>query len=1171
MALRGLVIEVQPRTGPTLDLTDYAQIVRTTDGRPTDSDRDQPGRARLVCRIPDRYIAVDPDPTDSRQHALTILDDAELRCCARLTDGRFADWWTGRIVDSQLIDPESGTETTLVVVAVDLVAQIALAGSVADQALGIRAQRDNSKDILEDAAASRVTGLAVNDTLIYGLRGDRTVTMWTRDEREPADPDTWTLAAANTDPQGIAADGDLIWVVDGTTDSIHAYSTAPAVAADARRDAAYPTATTNPRRLAWGLGQLWIVDGRNVRAAGDGGTFTLDAAITSPRGILIDDTDPANPTVQILDSDGTIYAHRRTTTIGPSWERRAGHDMSNLPAVPPQGRAHIPRRNDGFRSRISAAAGYRIAAIWVPQPGGSSAQVRLEYDNGTNEDTLLGNSRAVSTYNLLHALLALPSTPPSGRVAMRTWNELSRIHKASNGSLDVNPDVTVAGPKRFNRQRGTDWARIDGIGGPDRAVGWADGHMWIYDDYDADVGDGTTKTAVVLRAWRDPTSAANPDPAKFARHPARDIYTEIAAANLVGPIAAWSCAVCDDYAIFDVGDGTGDFSAYAIKSGTHEPNVAYSPLPPATPRCLRGGALDEIWISAGNADDPVVAPLGGDAAKVWDRYGWWAATAQAWSPAAATLSTWARDSSRDITLAGHTGTPLDVARIGRTIFALYSDRIRAWHDNGDRDAGQDTALAANNGNPQRITADDRYLYVTDSGARAVRVYDSTTRTASPARNFAIVAGKGDASRGITRTADGWVIGAATSGYGYSATSRLTAPAAATAQNFDLAAAAHTGTPSGIAHVDGRLLVCDSGQSTLRSYSPAGVRQPDRDIPDPSARTWRGLTTDGVNIWAIDDSTDSAIAFLSASGTRRASFDFDVDTLNRDPSAILVDGGDTALVADADDPIIYGYDLARIDSIERPRESAADRYRAAVSLAAQTAPAAAAGSTDLPAGAIAGSISDAAAAIETAEYGRAVAGQLIPRGRHRANRNSRTLHVATQPGQVTDAVLPATPPAYDTSTALVATEIVATSSDNVEITESRAAGRSRIRRYATAADPRRTAAVARWIAANTAEPLPHLTITIDLEAETDRDAATALWSQPHTAVIADISFAGSTATDPQPWLVAHRTVDIRAIGAGTKAAAVTLDCVPPRRLQVGWLLADPQRSLLGATTVLTPDA
>ena len=1003
MAIRGLDIDLHLTDGRTIDVTGYAVRLSAKDGRPVDAASERPGTARLTLRIDDGLIAADGTGT----YGPDDLDNSELRANARLSNGTHLPWWAGRIIDVGHTDPTDGPDISIVLAAVDLIGRAANAGRVADQSLGIQAVRDPAKDI-PDSGPARVAGLCVNDTLIYGARTDRVVSMWTRvtvgddgsiEGLEPADPASWTLAAANADPQGIAAHEDLIWCLDGTDDKVYGYATAPAVTADAAHDIAYADTVGASTRLDYADGLAWIIDlgaDRVESSAGIG--FDLAAANDMPRGVH-HNRDGNDPTIRVLDNDGTLYGYRETRAETSVWARDAAQD-------PPDTLIHGTHvtRNGEYVHDAFFGSGY----IWTDRYRGTDNR------QGTTGLRFVGPTSG-GTFSICH----YPHWPSSRYGALAV-------------SYDV-PSETGAFTIAYNfigQGVAEDVEDFPSAVAGAQILGYSDEHLWTYDTYNYTLANGTVQQRVVARSWHDPDYDpdvdASPDVTNFAAHASRDIYTDQPAAA----IGHNDCRVVEDWLIIDLDAADGELHAWSILDGTRDHTADHDPYPGQSRR-IAGASADRIFITydPDGTDDDI----------------------RSWIVGSEVTDTWAHDDTYDIDLAAFSGTARDIARSQDADtdrwWILFSGHIRAWHPDGTRDSGSDITLQTANADAEAVTTDNTYLYVADTDG-TVYAYDIAAGAAASQRNFGITAG--DAAQGIAWTGTAWLIGDTGAAHGYTAAARLTAPARYAAGDFGLDADAHTGTPTGIAYADDTLLICDDGQSEIRAYTADGTRIPDKDIAGPPAATLKGLTTDGVTLWAVADGDDHAHAYDLSTRTVRDGYDFGLDALNVDASAISIDGGRTIHIADSTDPVIYGYDVSPIESIARPRESAAARYRAILALVEDDAPSPLAGSHTLPTGPITGPIADALNAVETAEYGRAAGGLLVPRGRYRPHPD-----------------------------------------DNI--------------------------------------------------------------------------LTGGDTPERRIWLVAHREIKLAATTPSQIAATARLVLVPPRRLSVGWLLGDPQRSLLAQTT------
>ena len=1133
MAIRGLQVDLVLPDGTALDLTGYAFIEATTiDGRPVDSEGEAPGEAAVVLEIDDRLIA-----RTAGRYRPADLHGAELRFSARRSDGSLAAWWTGTVAVAASSEPSLGDLVPWTIVAVDDEALLNLAGSVADLDLGIRVERRTDKDIPEQAADSRVTGLSLNDILIYGVRSDRTVTMWLRDTRELNDPPSWTLTAANASPAGIAAHADVVLCLDHAAAKAFGYATSPLIEPDTARDVAYPApAAANPTHLDWGDGQLWIRDGNRIRStAGD--TLTLAAANDQPTGIDHDD-NTADPTIRVMDRDGTLHGYRRVQSAGPSWARDATQDLA---AGSPTNVARVRSgRWTGWSTfEVDFLNQIRLAGRWRDGDGNS----RSTYVGSS--PSYLRRRYGTAPWPRHPDAIDTGSQYPPRFVAGALVNHTSNSDSGASNSLlgrsssSAGTTASIGDPGELDDQ-------------PPRLIGWGNQRLWSYDTYAANLGDGTTETRLVARAYQnpqwDPATASAPNSSSWQRDAAADVYTDIAHSDVNNhanafadnstAVGLYGARVVGDWLIVDLGSGA--MRAWRLATGTRDTDADYDPAGVddqgrARARHIAGSSIDRLHLN--------------DAGE-------------AWTVGSSVENRWTADATRNVTLVGYAGSgvPLDVTHGDNRWWILEAARIRVWHAAGGRDAAHDLLLTAANSDPKRIAWADGYLHVTD-GDGTTYAYLADTGTAVVARDWQLGTGVA-ADRGLAWTGEHFLVGGTTRAAGYAGTARLTVPSPLAALDLPIDAASHTGTLSGIAMLPDGAYICDTGQPVIRWYDYDGTRQPTRDIAGPAEASWRGLTTDGVTLWAVNDTTDRAHAFLLATRRPHPTHDWPLDTLNRDPDAVVIDGGHTGYVSDQNDPIIYGYDVAPITSIQRPRETSTARYNAIARLVIDRPHPAAAWAADLPAGTVEGSITAALRATEAAEYGRSCGGFLVPRGQYRPNDNGDVLLVTTAEAGAD----PDRSPRNEESTAAIASSITVVAADGTRTTVGNPdVGPAKIRTVNTAADAARAHQVADWILNDSATPLPWLIVTIDAAIEADDIAAAALWTRPHTPIYAELAH-GDGDTARTVWLTAERRVRLTPIGPGVLTAQIQITAVPPRRLGVGWLPGDPQRDRCGVTTI-----
>ena len=129
-------------------------------------------------------------------------------------------------------------------------------------------------------------------------------------------------------PTGIATDGTNIWIVDKSTDTVYRYNNAASVTAGAlTANSTFKLASgnTTPEGITTDGTKLWVVNSGDPDkvfvynlTGGSLGSWTIDAANSSPTGLTIDPTG-ASQSIWIVDvSKDRVYeyANARSRTSG---------------------------------------------------------------------------------------------------------------------------------------------------------------------------------------------------------------------------------------------------------------------------------------------------------------------------------------------------------------------------------------------------------------------------------------------------------------------------------------------------------------------------------------------------------------------------------------------------------------------------------------------------------------------------------------------------------------------------------------------------------------------------------------------------------------------------------------------------------------------------------------
>jgi len=205
--------------------------------------------------------------------------------------------------------------------------------------------------------------------VIRDLADGNIVTSWTADE--------------TVKPDGIATDGDNIWIVDRVTDKVYFYEQGAEIASPTRVTStssfALANGNRNPRGITTDGTHLWVVNSKSAKdevfkytiSGTLVGRWTIDIANVNPRGITIDPTNVDHLWIVDSTTDSVYQYSGAASRISGS---QSADDVFALAAgnTNPQGIADPPPPSAaGSSVSVSLATATPLA---IPPAAGSSPE-----------------------------------------------------------------------------------------------------------------------------------------------------------------------------------------------------------------------------------------------------------------------------------------------------------------------------------------------------------------------------------------------------------------------------------------------------------------------------------------------------------------------------------------------------------------------------------------------------------------------------------------------------------------------------------------------------------------------------------------------------------------------------------------------------------------------------
>lgn len=235
--------------------------------------------------------------------------------------------------------------------------------------------------------------------------------------------------AETVKPEGIATDGEHLWIVDKGTDKIYFYeqgtSTTTATHATSTSSFALASGNKNPRGITTDGTNLWVVNSKSAKdevfkytmSGTLVGRWTIDTANVNPRGITI---DPANVDhLWIVDST-TDSVYQYSGAASRTSGSQSADDIFALAAgnTNPQGIADPPPPS-AAGSSVSASSA-TATPLAIPPAAGSSPDVGLSIEAAFDQVLEQIAVRKTASFDMTavdSAINALSQPGPAGETA----------------------------------------------------------------------------------------------------------------------------------------------------------------------------------------------------------------------------------------------------------------------------------------------------------------------------------------------------------------------------------------------------------------------------------------------------------------------------------------------------------------------------------------------------------------------------------------------------------------------------------------------------------------------------------------------------------------------------------------------------------------------------------
>ena len=1186
MSVRGLTINATLKDGSIASLGSRATRLRLTEGRTVSSWYDQPSKLKLDLQVTDDFIAED----DRGQYSVDDIQGSAVSVSVRNAKlGGFSSVFDGIITSVDLDDPTVGIERKVHLEAYSLDEHLTGSGDILAEPQ-IAVTRVGNLEIPLDGIVGNPHGMGFNDSVLF-IADDESndVHAWNISDSTRNPGSDFSLTPANSDPVGLTTDTeDLIWVVDRADRRAYCYSAARRHLRSQTDDKAFTSPVDDIGWVANGVApgssaELLYRSGAIVRRQDNSELLTLNASNTEPQSIIVSDyLDDGQTRFQIAVWDKTdkkFYLYRGITE--DYWTRDEAKDWSFGASVPDNADASfealdriwvpvrfpvngsvpkLPLFSNGDTDYLQA---YSIAAVPVRD---SDSDISLAYDVGGEA----GFQIAFGGWGGVAQGYSDKIVFPLGGVwVLQSPNQVgvlynSSLYEVSSLGFTVpTSDVVVsATSRRVSLAGGFDSRNIPArfYGGHLELLG-VDGDKRL--QFGAALGNQFQAPPVTVGDLKlqdsagFPSNVTMPEGSEYLRYALSDKFILIA--DLIAD-AEDSSGFKNVVSVYQAGDGTpGPFVRLEISGASGAIVAMY-------------WARDRLFIRFGSIKLTAV-----DTYTVSEGSGSWFC----YDPQFTTIYPWSYHS--DLT------PPNASINILSTVFdGIYYrlldtglKRVVAYTSNASRIQAQDIVLTGANASPVAITTDRQYLYVADTRAKKVFVYRLSDGEYTPVLDIALAS---SVVRGMAYDRDNGIlyVGQANGAHAYKISSDSSKPEYFSARDIPLP---EVPNPSGGTCDGVHLWISSSTVNRLYAYDISTLkRDADFDIP-PAADTggsYAGLANDNESLYVLSGDDNMIYAFDKTFRNRTPAKDFRLFDIAGSPQAISIIGSNLyAAVDQAGNEYVYIYNIAFRSTIDRPRETTAQRWKAlserylSVSL-----PDALDGGRVLPAKGVEGSIRDTLRRCIDAELGRISGNQLIPRGSWADNpydMGSSDLSIDNASLIVSDHDLshatPVNTPERRRVDSLLLNQLAM--ADNTDSfyhlldEDSSELWGVKDRRVSTDASFNDTVALADWTVDHWDSPYTVLLLSLDLVHESEEVATAAILAKPHTPVTVSYTPVNSDTLDENPWLVLYRTVTARPLGDSTIGVRVDLILISPRQYGIGWTLGGSERLIedrLGIDTI-----
>lgn len=1163
MSVRDLTVNARLLSGETIGLGRFIDRLKWEEGRTVRSRYELPSKLSAKLKITDNFIT----EGDEGAYSTDDIQGAFLTVQARGSGNTLLTAWEGYLSSVKFSDPDRGAERRLAIEAYELTEKL----NNADQDIvdpTIEVTRLGNLEIPLAGIADSPRGMVASDELLVVVDDSAHKGFaWRESDSSRYAAGDFDLAGPNHDPVGICTDGqDTFWVPDSVDDQAYAYSSARKHQRDADNDLDFANEVVIigwiPADLVGGTdAQIVYVSGNSLYLQDDSTLLGLDSDNGDPKSVLVApylDNGVGRKQVEVWDqTDKTLYQYRNITGSSPLWERDMAKDWSWGDAAPANrdnafealGRI-MAVRNVGF---IYGNRGSAIAVAYtVADPPVRDAVSDIDFftaaPNTFSQNLYVGAAGGTED-NLYIATAAYFGG---------TLNRYNRLGETVVTALGQNIGWQGVWDRNDERFSGFPRGR--------RSLLAATGNERLY--FNAASGSFYSAPPIGLipsdpqvniqDAASQPSGVTFPANSQYLRYAMSDGFVFVA--DLVA----------------DSSDSSGFKNVVSVYNHDGVMGPAVQLEIPGSDGAIVSmyWARDRLFVRLG-----AIAVSGANQWTVSNGVDPW----RSYQPNFSTIHPWVLDSEEVISSASADIESVAFDGIYYRLLDTGTDTVTAYTDDALRVPAEDISLNSANDDPLAVAADGTYLYVADGSDQKVHVYRLSDGAYLPILNFTLANGT---VRGMAYDTDNnrLHVGQQMGTHAYSLPATPPAPAYFADLNIGISAVPD---PSGCASDGSTVFISSSSTNRIYAYDAATrQRVEDREIPPfpNSGSQYRGLTIQGGVLYALSASDNRIYAFDKDFRVRDSAKDFALFDISGTPQAVTAIGSRMYVAVDeAGVERVFVYQVDTIETINRPRETASQRWKALAETAlGESLPAAPAGGRELPARDVGGSIREALRRCIDSELGRVEGSVLHLRGIWAENPSAMgPLDLASANAALTivdnieaDGVEMVNPPKRERIEGLLANQVDMvdfqglsfkdSSSDSVDKWGPKAA--------TVPTDARRqdVTALADWFLDHWDEPYSVLDVKVNLLFESEVDSANAFFAKAHTPVTVSYQPTNAEGEDTNPWIVLKRFVDIKPVGAGELEIIIRFILISPRQFGIGWTLGGPeelQEDVLGQSTIL----